>query len=74
MAVQELCDHLEAAELHNHLVNPVLIQELVEKLSAATKPEWVHFKRNAQGVRLRTIVDFASCIVYEASEVTLAVE
>ncbi|XP_062703577.1 uncharacterized protein LOC134286030 [Aedes albopictus] len=74
MAVQELCDHLDAAELHDHLVNPVLIQELVDKLPAATKREWVHYKRNAFNVTLRTFADFASSIVSEASEVTLAVD
>ncbi|XP_055645430.1 uncharacterized protein LOC129781951 [Toxorhynchites rutilus septentrionalis] len=74
MAVQELCDHLEAAELHDHLVNPVLIQELVDKLPASTKREWVHHKRNAANVNLRTFSDFASSIVSEASEVTLNVD
>ncbi|XP_062698475.1 uncharacterized protein LOC115257886 [Aedes albopictus] len=74
MAVQELCDHLEAAELHDHLVNPVLIQELVDKLPAATKREWVHYKRTALNVTLRTFAEFASSIVSEASEVTLTVD
>ncbi|XP_055622582.1 uncharacterized protein LOC129766141 [Toxorhynchites rutilus septentrionalis] len=74
LAVQELCDHLEAAELYNHLMNPILIQELVDKLPAATKREWVHFKRASVNTTLRTFADFASGIVSEASEVILAVD
>ena len=37
VAVQQLCNHIEAANLRDHLVNPVLIQDLVEKLPATTK-------------------------------------
>ncbi|XP_055585122.1 uncharacterized protein LOC129737973 [Uranotaenia lowii] len=74
MVVQELCDHLEAAELHDHLVNPTLIQELVEKLPAATKREWVQFKRAEGRTTLRTFADFTSKIMSEASEVTLVVD
>ncbi|XP_055527669.1 uncharacterized protein LOC129720245 [Wyeomyia smithii] len=39
--VQQLCDHLEASKLMDHLVNPMLIRELVDKLPASTKIDWV---------------------------------
>ncbi|XP_055613257.1 uncharacterized protein LOC129759762 isoform X1 [Uranotaenia lowii] len=74
MAVQELCDHLEAVNLQDHLVNPILIQELVDKLPAATKREWVQCRRLADRVTLRTFADFTSNIVAEASEVILVID
>ncbi|XP_058817021.1 uncharacterized protein LOC131680319 [Topomyia yanbarensis] len=74
MAVQELCDHLEAADSKDHLVNPSLIQEMVDKLPAPTKREWVQYKRFSEKVTLRTFAEFISIIVKEASEVTLVVE
>ncbi|XP_055584730.1 uncharacterized protein LOC129737593 [Uranotaenia lowii] len=74
IAVQELCDHLEAAGLNDHLVNPTLIQELIDKLPATTKREWVQYKRFQTTVTLRTSADFISIIVSEANEVTLFVD
>ncbi|XP_055527420.1 uncharacterized protein LOC129720033 [Wyeomyia smithii] len=44
-AIEQLCEHLEAADLQQHLVNPILIQDLVDKLPAGDKREWVRFKR-----------------------------
>lgn len=40
MAVQALCDHIEAANEHAHLSNPMLLQELVGKLPADQKLMW----------------------------------
>ncbi|XP_055632345.1 uncharacterized protein LOC129772855 [Toxorhynchites rutilus septentrionalis] len=74
IAVQELCDYLEAARFHDHLVNPLLIQELVDKLPAPTKREWVQFKRFEKPVTLRTFAQFTSKLVAEASEVTLVMD
>ncbi|XP_058828364.1 uncharacterized protein LOC131688208 [Topomyia yanbarensis] len=71
LVVQQLCDHLEAAALRDHLVNPMLLQELIDKLPSQTKLEWVRYKRNQRSVTLRTLSDFLSQIVSEASEVTL---
>ncbi|XP_065074719.1 uncharacterized protein LOC135698602 [Ochlerotatus camptorhynchus] len=70
MVVQQLCDHLEATKLNDHLVNPLLIQELVEKLPPGTKMDWVRFKRQHERVTLRTLADFLSELVSTASEVT----
>ncbi|XP_058816795.1 uncharacterized protein LOC131680089 [Topomyia yanbarensis] len=71
LVVQQLCDYLEAASLRDHLVNPMLLQELIDKLPSQTKLEWVRYKRNQKSVTLRTLSDILSQIVSEASEVTL---
>ncbi|XP_038106476.1 uncharacterized protein LOC119766148 [Culex quinquefasciatus] len=74
VVVKQLSDHLIAAGLLDHLVNPMLIQELVEKLPSGTKLEWVRYKRQQQMVTLATFADFLSEIVADASEVTLFTE
>ncbi|XP_062713168.1 uncharacterized protein LOC134290142 [Aedes albopictus] len=71
MVVQQLCDHLTASGLVDHLVNPMLITELVEKLPPNTKMEWVRYKRLQHAVDLSTFSDFLSIIVSEATEATL---
>ncbi|XP_058817455.1 uncharacterized protein LOC131680761 [Topomyia yanbarensis] len=72
-AVEQLCDHLEAAELDQHLMNPLLIQELVDKLPARDKREWVRYKKRKSVVTLRTFTDFVSMIVSEACEANAGV-
>ncbi|XP_058456758.1 uncharacterized protein LOC131434131 [Malaya genurostris] len=44
VVVQQLADHLEATGLTTHLVNPMLIQELTEKLPAGTQLDWTQVK------------------------------
>ncbi|XP_062699137.1 uncharacterized protein LOC134284320 [Aedes albopictus] len=73
-AVEQLCEHLEAADLKQHLVNPLLIQDLVEKLPDNDKREWVRFKRGKKKVTLRTFTDFLSEIVSEACEANVSFE
>lgn len=74
MVVQQLVDHLDATNMRDHLFNPMLIQELVEKLPAGTKMEWVRYKRKVSAVTLRTLADFLSEIVRDASEATMFAE
>ncbi|XP_055527264.1 uncharacterized protein LOC129719873 [Wyeomyia smithii] len=71
MAVQSLCDHLEAAGQLAHLSNPTLLMELVGKLPAHIKMEWGNFLRNVSEVNLKTFGDFMSNIVISASKVTM---
>ncbi|XP_062707101.1 uncharacterized protein LOC115264963 [Aedes albopictus] len=71
-AVEQLCEHLEAAELQQHLVNPLLIQDLVDKLPDNDKREWVRFKRGKRKVTLRTFTNFLSEIVSEACEANVS--
>lgn len=73
-AVEQLCEHLEAADLKQHLVNPLLIQDLVDKLPDGEKRQWIRFKRRADAVTLRTFTDFLSEIVSEACEANVNVE
>ncbi|XP_052564394.1 uncharacterized protein LOC120421887 [Culex pipiens pallens] len=67
--VAQLCDHLEATRLQDHLVNPLLISEIVEKLPAVTQIEWVRYKRKQRKITLRTLTDFLADLVSVASEV-----
>ncbi|XP_058456469.1 uncharacterized protein LOC131433878 [Malaya genurostris] len=69
ITVKQLCDHLEAAKLHDHLNNPMLVQELVSKLPPEYKLDWVRFKRGKAGTPLRVFTDFTNGIVSEVSEV-----
>ncbi|XP_055634192.1 uncharacterized protein LOC129774475 [Toxorhynchites rutilus septentrionalis] len=72
--VEQLCEHLEAAKLKQHLTNPLLIQDLVDKLPAHDKREWVRFKNQQKRVNLRTFTDFVSTIVAEACEANVKMD
>lgn len=70
ITVKQLCDHLEAAQLKDHLSNPMLVQELVEKLPPSYKMDWVRFKRGKDEAPLRIFTDFMTDIVSDVSEVS----
>ncbi|XP_062541454.1 uncharacterized protein LOC134209488 [Armigeres subalbatus] len=70
LAVQNLVDHLEAAHQEDHLANPVLMQQLVEKLPGPLKLDWALFKKHYEKPTLRTFGLFMSQLVVAASEVT----
>ncbi|XP_062538070.1 uncharacterized protein LOC134206384 [Armigeres subalbatus] len=73
MAVRSLCDHLEAAGQQEHLCNPTLLMELVEKLPAHTKMQWAdHIQRHAV-VNLKVFGDFMLGVVTSISRVTMYV-
>lgn len=67
VVVQQLADHLEDTGLTTHKVHPILIQEQTEKLPVRTQLEWVRHRRTV--VTLRTLSNFFSSIVEEASKV-----
>ncbi|XP_055584843.1 uncharacterized protein LOC129737708 [Uranotaenia lowii] len=69
MSVEQLCDHLNAANLRNHFSNPTLLEELVEKLPSSNQLEWVRFKRNFDDPTLLEFGQFMKQIVIDASEV-----
>lgn len=73
MAVQNLCDHLEAAEMSSHMCNPVLLQELIDKLPAGCKMDWARYRKQFTGINLRTFGDFMEILVLEANSVTMQV-
>ncbi|XP_058827121.1 uncharacterized protein LOC131687099 [Topomyia yanbarensis] len=62
--------HLEAAQLNDHLNNPMLVQELMEKLPPSYKLEWVRFKRGKHDTPLRIFTDFMTDIVSDVSEIS----
>ncbi|XP_062537667.1 uncharacterized protein LOC134205990 [Armigeres subalbatus] len=70
ITVKQLCDHHEAAQLRDHLNNPMLIQELVDKLPPIYKLDWVRFKRGKIDSPLRMFSNFTTEIVSDVSEVT----
>ncbi|XP_062712313.1 uncharacterized protein LOC134289800 [Aedes albopictus] len=69
VAVQSLCDHIEAANEHDHLSNPSLVQELVSKLPADQKLMWAGYKRGVPIVNLKTFSDYMMEVVEDASSV-----
>lgn len=71
LAVQDLVDHMQLARLNEHLCNPMLLHELVEKLPAIYKMQWSAYKRASQIVNLATFGNFMSDLVNTASDVTL---
>ncbi|XP_053691432.1 uncharacterized protein LOC128739955 [Sabethes cyaneus] len=68
ITVKHLCDHLEAAHLLDHLRNPLLVQQLVEKLPPEYQMKWVEYKRAKKGTPLRLFTDYITCIGDVASE------
>ncbi|XP_058811098.1 uncharacterized protein LOC131675993 [Topomyia yanbarensis] len=71
MAIQALCDHIEAADEHAHLSNPMLLQELIGKLPADQKLMWAGYKRGMSNVNLKTFCDYMNGVVQDASSVVL---
>ncbi|XP_062706457.1 uncharacterized protein LOC134287734 [Aedes albopictus] len=69
MAVQALCDHIEAANERAHLSNPSLLQELVAKLPADQRMMWAGYRRGFQQVDLKTFGDYMAAVVQDATSV-----
>ncbi|XP_053691407.1 uncharacterized protein LOC128739932 [Sabethes cyaneus] len=70
LACKNLCGHLRAAGLDDHLSNPILLQELVNKLPASIKLNWALYRRQQPTVDLTTFGNYMNEIVTAASEVT----
>ncbi|XP_065094804.1 uncharacterized protein LOC135715461 [Ochlerotatus camptorhynchus] len=70
LAVRNFCTHLVSTGQQVHLTNPILIDELVEKLPANIKLDWAMHKQRVQNVDLRTFSDYMNVIVTAASSVT----
>ncbi|XP_062714812.1 uncharacterized protein LOC109426713 [Aedes albopictus] len=71
MAVRNLVDHMFVAQLMDHLRNPMLLHELVEKLPSSMKMQWSWYKRLQAEVNLATFGEFMTEMVNTASDVTL---
>ncbi|XP_062534005.1 uncharacterized protein LOC134203042 [Armigeres subalbatus] len=71
VAVRNLVSHLIAAEQRNHLSNPVLLQELVEKLPAGVKMQWAQQLIHFPDANLQTFSTFMSSVVESVSKIVL---
>ncbi|XP_053686303.1 uncharacterized protein LOC128735844 [Sabethes cyaneus] len=71
LAVRDAVDHMIMSNLQDHLCNPMLLQELVEKMPSQLKMQWSVYKRSKSVVNLATFGEFMSEIVQTASDVTI---
>ncbi|XP_055614677.1 uncharacterized protein LOC129761002 [Uranotaenia lowii] len=71
LIVQNLKDHLEAAQQQAHLNNPTLLFELVEKLPDNYKMDWALYKQQYEVVDLRHFAQYMSVLTKAASDVTI---
>ncbi|XP_062704002.1 uncharacterized protein LOC134286407 [Aedes albopictus] len=70
LAVQNLCGHLKAIGLEQHLSNPMLLQELVDKLPANVKLSWALHQEQIPAVNLSEFGEYMGKIVSATSSVT----
>ncbi|XP_062704316.1 uncharacterized protein LOC134286681 [Aedes albopictus] len=71
MGVGNMVEHMILAQQHQHISNPMLLQELVDRLPPTLKLQWASFKRHYHTVNLATFNDFMKDLVTMASDVTL---
>ncbi|XP_062710279.1 uncharacterized protein LOC134288687 [Aedes albopictus] len=71
MAVRNLVNHLIAADQRAHLSNPVLLQELVEKLPASVKMQWAQHLVQFPEATLQTFSSFMTSVVESVSKVVV---
>lgn len=71
LAVQNLIDHLVLSDQQYHLTNPLLLQELVEKLPTPLKMQWGCFKNTIPNVNLVTFNAFMTGLVNLAAELSI---
>lgn len=69
LTVQNLCGHLKAVGLENHLSNPILLQELVEKLPPTVKFNWALYQQNLPIVDLSSFGDYMQKVTSATSSV-----
>lgn len=74
LAVQNLIDHMVLSEQQAHLTNPLLLNELVEKLPTQFKLQWSSFKQTQLNVNLATFNSFISNLVCLASDLLVSSE
>uniref|UniRef100_A0A182W2X4 PHD-type domain-containing protein n=1 Tax=Anopheles minimus TaxID=112268 RepID=A0A182W2X4_9DIPT len=68
LTVRKLCDHLTACDMTDHLSNPVLLDELVEKLPVNRGLEWVDFKRRFTKPTLKEFGEFMEELIDKCCE------
>lgn len=70
LLVDEIVNTMEAAKLEDHLRNPMLLNELIEKLPSRLKIDWVLHKRKQPTCNLGVFSKWLHEIASAASEVT----
>lgn len=70
LSVQNLCGTMEASGLMAHLYNPMLMQELTDKLPAHIKLNWAIFQQTVPAPNLSTLSQWLFQIAQAASTVT----
>ncbi|XP_053685846.1 uncharacterized protein LOC128735386 [Sabethes cyaneus] len=70
LVVQNLCGHLKAVGLEKHLSNPILLQELVDKLPATVKFSWALYQDQVPLADLQVFSDYMGKVLSAASGVT----
>ncbi|XP_062704433.1 uncharacterized protein LOC134286777 [Aedes albopictus] len=73
LVVQNFVDHLQAAQQEEHLSNPMLLQELVEKLPGSMRMDWAAFKSQHFRATVTTFGEFMTKLVKAASEVSFEI-
>ncbi|XP_065095606.1 uncharacterized protein LOC135717443 [Ochlerotatus camptorhynchus] len=74
LSIQNLVDHIILADQQAHLSNPMLLQELIDKLPTSLKMQWGTFKQAFVHVNLATFNSFMSGLVNLASELNIGVD
>ncbi|XP_058828010.1 uncharacterized protein LOC131687931 [Topomyia yanbarensis] len=73
LSIQNLVDHIILSDQQAHLWNPMLLQELIDKLPTSLKMQWGTFKQAFANVNLATFNSFMSGLVNLASELSIDV-
>ncbi|XP_055605117.1 uncharacterized protein LOC129753328 [Uranotaenia lowii] len=71
IAVQSLCGHLDAANQQDHLSNPSLLNELVNRLPPDYQFKWVEFSEFEERVDLKLFSTFVTKVAKSASRVSV---
>ncbi|XP_055585033.1 uncharacterized protein LOC129737892 [Uranotaenia lowii] len=71
LAVKNTVNHMSAASLDDYLSDPMLLQEMVQKLPTQMMIEWSRFKRKVPGANLRTFSTYMSDLVSVSADVVI---
>nr|XP_049464882.1 uncharacterized protein LOC125907316 [Anopheles coluzzii]XP_049466971.1 uncharacterized protein LOC125908319 [Anopheles coluzzii] len=69
LAVKQLVGHIVGAKLTEHLSNPLLVEELEEKLPPGYQLDWVRYKRHRRGKSLQVFSSYLTALTEDITEV-----
>ncbi|XP_058817217.1 uncharacterized protein LOC131680521 [Topomyia yanbarensis] len=73
MAIRNLTQHLIVAGQQSHLANPILLQEIVDKLPAGVKLQWAQHLQHHPVASLQIFSQFMTTVVEAVSKVVVYV-